>query len=100
MFVVRVAVGDFHVGGSDTILPKLKAGSKERYHSTVDSLINPSIFVAYHDAQALPEYLVTFTSNTSERFRTHEPTICPEFFVMQSLNRRAQRLLQRRHLRH
>jgi hypothetical protein len=26
----------------------------------VDSVKNPSIFVAYHDAQAYPEYIVQF----------------------------------------
>lgn len=30
------------------------------YDTTVDALTNPSIYVTYHDAQAYPEYLITF----------------------------------------
>jgi hypothetical protein len=29
-------------------------------HTTVDNLQNPSIYVIYHDAQAYPEYLLTY----------------------------------------
>ncbi len=36
----------------------------DRYHSTVECLSSPSLFVTYHDAQALPEYLVTFSKET------------------------------------
>ena len=60
IFVARVAVGEYHVGTSTTLSPDRKSGSLERYHSTTNSLTNPTIFVAYHDAQALPEYLVAF----------------------------------------
>jgi poly [ADP-ribose] polymerase 10/14/15 len=36
-------------------------GSLELFDTTVDSTGSPSIFVAYHDAQAYPEYLVSFS---------------------------------------
>ena len=35
-------------------------GSLELFDTTVDTITNPSILVAYHDAQAYPEYLVSF----------------------------------------
>ena len=35
-------------------------GSLELFDTTVDTVTNPSILVAYHDAQAYPEYLVSF----------------------------------------
>ena len=60
LLVARVAVGDWHEGLSSTLVPDRKPGSANRYHSTVNCMASPSIFVAYHDAQALPEYLVTF----------------------------------------
>ena len=68
MFIARVAVGDFHVGTLSTLVPDRKAGSLDRYHTTVNSLTSPSIFVAYHDAQAIPEYLIRFhlDSDTSK----------------------------------
>ena len=30
------------------------------YDSVVDNIANPSIFVVFYDAQAYPEYLITF----------------------------------------
>ena len=60
MFLARVAVGEAAPGAPGVLVPDRMPGSNRRYHSTVDSLHNPRIFVTYHDAQALPEYLVTF----------------------------------------
>ncbi len=65
MFVARVAVGHSHVGLPSTVVPDRRPGSSEgRYDSTVDALPSPSVFVTFHDAQALPEYLVTFSDVT------------------------------------
>jgi hypothetical protein len=64
MFVARVAVGEFHAGTFSTRVPDRKPNSIDRYHSTVNCTSSPSVFVTYHDAQALPEYLVTFSKET------------------------------------
>ncbi len=66
MFVARVAAGDSHVGRPGLLVPDRRPGSAERYSSTVDRLPSPSIYVTYHDAQALPEYLVTFCDTSCE----------------------------------
>lgn len=40
--------------------PPLKEGSKTLHDTLVDNQDKPSMFVAMTDAQAYPEYLVTF----------------------------------------
>ena len=65
LLIARVAVGECHVGSQNTVVPNRKTGSLLRYDSTVDKMPNASIFVTYHDAQALPEYLVSFTEGKS-----------------------------------
>ncbi|CAB9514685.1 polymerase 14 [Seminavis robusta] len=61
MFLCRVAVGDWCKGSKGQKVPDSKPWSQhELFDSTVDNVYNPSIFVAYHDAQAYPEYLVSF----------------------------------------
>jgi len=62
MFLCRVAVGDWCQGTQDQVTPDTKPGTNnELFDSTVDDVGDPSIFVVYHDTQAYPEYLVTFT---------------------------------------
>jgi poly [ADP-ribose] polymerase 10/14/15 len=66
MLLCRVAIGDYCLGRQGMKTPDLKyPGTKnyERFDSSVDNISNPSIFVVYHDSQAYPEYIVTFTSN-------------------------------------
>lgn len=60
IFMCRVAVGDWCQGSRDHLVPDPKPGTDKRFDSTVDNAANPSIFVTYHDAQAYPEYLVSF----------------------------------------
>lgn len=61
MFLCRVAVGDWCKGKTGQLTPDTKNhNSLELFDSTVDNVQNPSIFVVYHDAQAYPEYLVSF----------------------------------------
>eukprot|EP01047_Picozoa_sp_COSAG01_P060342 COSAG01_NODE_7385_length_3229_cov_9.246645_1_plen_125_part_00 len=60
MFLCRAVVGDWCLGRSGALTPDTKPGSLELFDTTVDDVDNPSIFVAYHDAQAYPEYLVSF----------------------------------------
>ena len=51
MFIVRVLVGRSTKGNSSMKI------APEGYDSTTDG---DHIFVTYHDAQALPEYLITY----------------------------------------
>jgi len=60
MFMCRVVVGDWCSGRPDVLTPDTKPGTLELFDTTVDCVKNPSIFVAYHDAQAYPEYLISF----------------------------------------
>jgi poly [ADP-ribose] polymerase 10/14/15 len=60
MLLCRVAVGDYCKGKSGDVVPGPKPGTCQHFDSTVNCEVNPTIYVAYHDAQAYPEYLVTF----------------------------------------
>ena len=61
MFLCRVAVGDWCKGTDGQITPDPKTHNKfELFDSTVDNVQNPKVFVVYHDAQAYPDYLVSF----------------------------------------
>jgi poly [ADP-ribose] polymerase 10/14/15 len=60
IYLARVVVGDFCVGNSSMRTPPSQPGTSDMlYDSTVDQLNQPSIYVAYLDAQAYPEYLLT-----------------------------------------
>ncbi|KAK7938883.1 hypothetical protein WMY93_002209 [Mugilogobius chulae] len=62
MYLCSVLTGDFTVGNSAMIEPPLKqSGSIEKYDSVVDNTTRPSMFIIFHDSQAYPEYLITFT---------------------------------------
>lgn len=61
VFVARVLTGDYGQGGRGLRAPPLRAPGHAllRYDSAVDSLQQPSIFVIFHDTQALPTHLIT-----------------------------------------
>ena len=59
IFLCRVAVGEYCLGKNGQLEPDVRSGAT-RYDSTVNNMSNPSIFVAFDDAQAYPEYLVQF----------------------------------------
>ena len=59
MFMCRVLVGEYCQGEKDQAKPDVRTGTY-LYDSTVDNMISPEIFVIFNDAQALPEYIVTF----------------------------------------
>ena len=61
IYMCKVLVGDSEKGDQEIVMPHQKPNSSDIYDSTVDKVQNPSIVVIYHDAQAYPEYLVTFT---------------------------------------
>ncbi|KAG7355278.1 receptor family ligand binding protein [Nitzschia inconspicua] len=57
----RVMVGEYCVGKRDAITPDVRCSrTHSLFDSTVDRLMNPSIYVTYHDAQAYPEYIIRF----------------------------------------
>ena len=61
LYLARVAVGEFCQGDSSMRVPPAQPGTDDLlpYDATVDNLGQPEMYVAYHDAQAYPEYLIT-----------------------------------------
>lgn len=60
VFVAQVLTGDYGQGSRGLKAPPLRAsGQVLRYHSAVDCLHQPRIFVIFHDTQALPTHLIT-----------------------------------------
>jgi len=63
MFLCRVVVGDWCKGRNGQLIPDAKRHNPfELFDTTVDYVSNPSVFVVYHDAQAYPEYLISFVN--------------------------------------
>ncbi len=61
MFVCTVIIGEYTRGKEDMkTAPPLTPGSNEVFDTLVDNVKSPTIFVALTDAQAYPEYLITF----------------------------------------
>jgi Poly(ADP-ribose) polymerase catalytic domain/WWE domain len=61
MFLCRVVVGDWCLGQKNQLTPDSKPYKPlELFDTTVNNELKPSVFVVYHDAQAYPEYLVSF----------------------------------------
>ena len=63
MYLVRVLTGEFTIGNSTLIVPPAKnptINPNVLFDSLVDRSPNPSMFVIFQDAQAYPEYLITF----------------------------------------
>ena len=61
MFISRVIIGEYTAGNeSMKVAPPLQKGSLEVFDTLVNKKDNPTIFVAMTDAQAYPEYLITF----------------------------------------
>jgi len=61
MYLARVAVGEFCQGDGSMSVPPTQPGTGDLlpYDTTVDNMRQPEMYVAYHDAQAYPEYLIT-----------------------------------------
>ncbi|XP_060752895.1 uncharacterized protein parp10 [Tachysurus vachellii] len=61
IFVAKVLTGDFTQGKHDMRTAPLRQGSDipVRFHSVVDSMKEPSLFVIFNDTQAYPQYLIT-----------------------------------------
>jgi hypothetical protein len=56
----KVLVGDFCQGKYDQVAPDFKPNSTKRFDTTVNDEQYPTIYVAYKDMQAQPDYLITF----------------------------------------
>ncbi|CAH1257858.1 PARP14 [Branchiostoma lanceolatum] len=63
MYMARVLSGDICKGQSNIIVPPAKDASKPHitFDSVCDNETTPQIIVIFYDAQAYPEYLITFT---------------------------------------
>uniref|UniRef100_A0A2K6MCQ0 Poly [ADP-ribose] polymerase n=1 Tax=Rhinopithecus bieti TaxID=61621 RepID=A0A2K6MCQ0_RHIBE len=61
VFVARVLTGDYGQGRRGLRAPPLRGPGHVllRYDSAVDCICQPSIFVIFHDTQALPTHLIT-----------------------------------------
>jgi len=67
LLVCRAIVGAYCQGHESMHVPPVRLaaephrlGEVVRYDSTVDDTSNPEIYVAFHDAQIYPDYLLTF----------------------------------------
>jgi len=62
MFLAKVLTGEFAIGSTNYVTPPPKSGNGlTLYDSVVDNTSHPFIFVIFGDAQAYPDYLITFT---------------------------------------
>ena len=61
MFACSVMVGEYSRGHNNQLVPDVRDATKNLlYDSTVDNVSAPNMYVTYHDAQAYPDYLITF----------------------------------------
>ncbi|XP_073693514.1 protein mono-ADP-ribosyltransferase PARP14-like [Garra rufa] len=60
MFVARVLTGHCALGQTGMRTPPVRAAPDQLYDSVVDNILNPTMFVVFHDCQAYPDYLITF----------------------------------------
>jgi len=61
VFQCRVLTGEFAQGKCTFVEPPVRdEGRQALYDSVVDSMELPRTFVIFGDAQAYPEYLITF----------------------------------------
>jgi len=64
MFICSVVIGKYTQGKQGMKAPPpLQQGSSLLYDTLVERESNPTIFVAVKDAQAYPDYLVSFKKN-------------------------------------
>ncbi|KAL0189690.1 hypothetical protein M9458_016789, partial [Cirrhinus mrigala] len=60
MFVACVLTGYYTQGQAEMKTPPVCVAPDHLYDSVVDNMLNPSMFVVFHDCQAYPDYLITF----------------------------------------
>lgn len=75
VFVCRIIVGRYTKGSPDfRVAPPLENNPNQRYDTTVDTLINPSIYVTYSDHSSYPAYLVKFKASHAAREIANDAT--------------------------
>ena len=62
MYVVRVLTGQYTTGSNAMIVapPKDPNNPAVLFDSVVNSTSNPTIYVVFYDADAYPEYIITY----------------------------------------
>ena len=63
MYLVRVLTGEYTNGDDTMIVAPAKDPVKNPnvlFDSVVDNITTPSMYIVFQDAQAYPEYLITF----------------------------------------
>ncbi|XP_056604700.1 protein mono-ADP-ribosyltransferase PARP12-like [Triplophysa dalaica] len=63
MFVCRVLLGHYTTGTFHYRSPPPKISTGGHYHSCVDNLRDPSVFVLFDRSQIYPEFLITYEQN-------------------------------------
>ncbi|KAI7792032.1 hypothetical protein IRJ41_020261, partial [Triplophysa rosa] len=63
MFVCRVLLGHYTRGAFHYCRPPPKNATGDHYHSCVDNLRDPSVFVLFDRSQIYPEFLITYEQN-------------------------------------
>ncbi|KAA0720848.1 Poly [ADP-ribose] polymerase 12 [Triplophysa tibetana] len=63
MFVCRVLLGHYTTGTFHYRSPPPKNSTGGHYHSCVDNLRDPSVFVLFDRSQIYPEFLITYEQN-------------------------------------
>ena len=64
MYYAQVLTGEFTVGSDSMLAPPPKNPQVDLnvpFDSTVDNVVDPSIFVVYRDAQNYPAYMINYT---------------------------------------
>ncbi|NXN17590.1 PAR14 polymerase, partial [Indicator maculatus] len=63
MYLAQVLVGEYSQGVKGSIIPGAKdsPNSVDLFDSSTDNVDRPSMFIIFHDVQAYPAYLITFT---------------------------------------
>ena len=59
MIQARVLVGEYTTGNSGMRALPVRSGTRT-YDSAVNSTSNPTMYIIFHDAQAYPEYIISF----------------------------------------
>ncbi|CAH1257719.1 PARP14 [Branchiostoma lanceolatum] len=61
IYLAKVLTGEFTRGSRNMVVPPRRQDSSGlAYDSTVDDTKRPTTYVVFHDAQAYPQYLITF----------------------------------------
>ena len=60
VFLCRVLTGCYTVGSKSLKQLPFNMANGARFHSAVNKIPDPNIFAVFHDAAAIPVYLITF----------------------------------------